>query len=228
LFLAHLLRHCTGSALAVIPHLGVRISAAFDHQPWEEIVNGRTVVGVFAFLSLSSGTAALAQGKPEAGTPMRPPPVPKEMDQLKVFVGNWRCTGEAPGPEPGKMRRTTSENVIKSDFGGFWQAVKHHEAKSKDSPLDFTAQGWWGYDAASKQFTGLFADSYGAWEARSSKGWEGDTLVWRGNLHGFRGNLETAFKHTFTRKTDKEIAEKFEVNMEGKWTTLEENTCKKR
>jgi hypothetical protein len=202
-------------------------------------VNGRTIVVAVAFLSLSSGAAALAQGKPEAakpaaagkpeaGKPMRPPPVPKEMDQLKVFVGNWKCTGEAPGPEPGKMRKATSENTIKADLGGFWQAVKHHEAKSKDSPMDFTAQGWWGYDAASKQFTGLFAGSYGAWEARSSKGWEGDTLVWRGNLHGFRGNVETAFKHTFTKKTDKEIAEKFEVNMDGQWTTLEENTCKKK
>ena len=26
---------------------------------------------------------------------MGPPPVPKEMEQLKVFIGTWKCTGQA-------------------------------------------------------------------------------------------------------------------------------------
>jgi hypothetical protein len=166
--------------------------------------------------------------KPEAAKPMGPPSVPKEMDALKIFVGDWRCTGEAAGPEPGKMHKSTSENVIKPDFGGFWQSVRHHEAKSKDNPAEFTAQGWWGYDATTKQFSGLFAGSYGVWDARASKGWEGDTLVWRGVLHNFMGNEETQFKHTFLKKTDKEIAERFEVRSGDKWSTLEENVCKKK
>jgi hypothetical protein len=191
-------------------------------------MNGRTVLGATALLALWSGANALGQGKPEAVKPMGPPPVPKEMDQLKIFVGEWKCTGEAAGPEPGKMHKSTSENVIKPDLGGFWLAVKHHEPKSADSPSEFTAQGWWGFEPATKQFYGLVASSYGVWDARSSKGWEGDALVWRGVLHGFRGVDETQFKHTFTKKTDKEIAEKFEVRWADKWSTLADNVCKKK
>jgi hypothetical protein len=202
-----------------------------------------SVVVAMASLVLSGGSAALAQGKPEAakpeaakpeagkpeaGKPTGPPPIPKEMDQLKVFLGNWKCTGEAAGPEPGKTHKSTSENVIKADMGGFWLSVKHHEPKSKDNPMEFTAQGWWGYDATTKQFVGLFAGSHGVWEARSSKGWVGDTWVWAGVLHAFMGNVETQFRHTFTKKTDKEIAEKFEARLNDKWTTLGENTCKKQ
>jgi hypothetical protein len=181
-------------------------------------MNGKTIARTVAFLFFVSEAVAFAQGKP----------VPKEMDQLKIFVGEWRCTGEAAGPEPGNTHKSTSENIIKTDLGGFWQAVKHHEPKTQDNPTEFTAQGWWGYDVSVKQFYGLFAGSQGVWDARSSKGWEGDTLVWRGVLHGFRGVDETQFKHTFTKKADREIAEKFEVRLNDKWTTLADNLCKKK
>jgi hypothetical protein len=206
-------------------------------------MKGTTFTVVLGALALAGGATALAQGKPEtkkpeaakpeagkaeAGKPMGPPPVPKEMDELKWFVGDWKCSGEAPGPEPGKTHKSTSENVVKPDLGGYWLAVKHHEPKSKDNPMEFTAMGWWGYDSLAKQFTGLFAGTYGAWETRTSKGWEGDTFVWTGKLHDVMGIPEAPLKHSFTKKGDKEGTEKFEVQVGGKWMTLGDNTCKKK
>jgi len=165
--------------------------------------------------------------KADAGKPMGPPPVPKEMDELKAFVGEWKCTGDATGPD-GKTHKVTADNVIKADLGGYWQHVKHHELKSKEHPMEFTAEGWWGYDASAKTFTGLFAGSYGASDLRTSKGWEGDTFVWTGDLHGFMGAAKTPCKHSFTKKSDKEVLEKFEVQMGGKWVPLQDNVCKKK
>jgi Protein of unknown function (DUF1579) len=171
--------------------------------------------------------AKLEAAKPDAGKPMGPPPVPKEMDELKSFLGDWKCTGEATGPD-GKTHKVTTENSIKADLGGYWQHVKHHELKSKENPVEFIAEGWWGYDATAKTFTGLFAGTYGAWETRTSKGWEGETLVWSGDLHGFMGIPKTPFKHSFTKKSDKEAGEKFEVQVAGKWVPLQDNVCKKK
>ena len=83
-------------------------------------MKGTTFTVVLGALALAGGATALAQGKPEtkkpeaakpeagkaeAGKPMGPPPVPKEMDQLKIFVGEWKCTGEAAGPASLKRAR---------------------------------------------------------------------------------------------------------------------------
>ena len=68
--------------------------------------------------------------------------------------------------------------------------------------------------------------NHGEWDTASAPGWEGDKLIWTGELSGAQGRI--AFHHTFTKKGDKEWAHLLELRLpDGKWIPAEELTCKK-
>jgi hypothetical protein len=66
----------------------------------------------------------------------------------------------------------------------------------------------------------------GEWDTASAPGWEGDKLVWTGELSGPMGRVP--FHHTFTKKSDKEWTHLLELRLpDGKWVPTADITCKK-
>ena len=70
------------------------------------------------------------------------------------------------------------------------------------------------------------AGSHGEWDTASATGWEGDKLIWTGELSGPAGRVP--FHQTFTKKGDREWTHLLEVRgPDGKWSQTEEVTCKR-
>jgi hypothetical protein len=173
--------------------------------------------------------AAAAPGP--AGVPASPPapPVakpPSELDQLKFLLGKWRCEGKqfaSPIFGPEHSFKALAEN--KADLDGFWDQFTYEEKKSKEHH-GFKVHGLWGWDQAGKHMVRAGASTDGNWDSATSPGLEGDQMVWTGEFSGPTGRL--SFKHTFTKKSDKEWGHTLEIkDPTGKWTPTEDVTCKR-
>jgi hypothetical protein len=185
----------------------------------------RAVVG----LSLLA-VPALAQDKPAAlpppakpGAPPAPPRPAPQLDQLKLFLGNWKCAGkQLATPMFGPEHAITGTASARLEADGFWQQVTYEETKTKDHP-GLKLVGLWGYDSAGKRFIRAFGGSMGEWDSATSVGFNADKMVWTGDLSGPMGRMP--FRQTFTKKSDKEWSFRFEVNAQGNWVPSSEVTC---
>jgi hypothetical protein len=167
--------------------------------------------------------AAPAGAKPAAPPPPKPAP---ELDAFKFFLGKWKCEGKAmASPMTGPEHAIKGSAEAKLEVDNFWQSFSYEEKKSKDHP-GLKVKGLWGYDQGSKRFVRAAIGNQGAWDTASAPGWEGDKLIWTGELSGPMGRIP--FHHTFTKKSDKEWMHILEVRgPDGKWAQAEEVTCKK-
>jgi hypothetical protein len=180
--------------------------------------------------AVPAGTAKTpppAGAKPAAPAPGTPPPVAKpapELDTLKSFLGKWKCTGKqfASPNGPEHAISATAEITLVTD--NFWQSFKYEEKKTKEHH-GLKVLGVWGFDQGSKRFVRAAGGTDG-WDTASAPGWEGDKLVWTGEISGPTGRMP--FHHTFTKQGDKAWSHALEVRgPDGKWTPFEELTCKK-
>jgi hypothetical protein len=162
---------------------------------------------------------AAAQDKADKAPP-RPAP---QLEQLKLFVGNWKCAGkQLPSPMFGPEHAFTGAASAKPEVDGFWQQFSYEEKKSKEHP-GLKLSGFWGYDTAGKRFIRGAGSNQGGWDSATSVGWNGDKMVWTGDLSGPAGRMP--FRQTFTRKGDKEWSFRLELNLQGQWVPLTDVTC---
>lgn len=180
---------------------------------------------------------ALAQPKPAAPAPAQPaapaqpkpgaPPAParpaEQLEQMKVFIGTWKCTGKQHAtPMFGPEHTFTGAASGKPEVEGFWQQFVYEEKKSKEHP-GLKLVGLWGWDQGGKRFIRAAASNEGAWDSASSVGWNGDKMVWTGDLSGPFGRMP--FRQTFTRKGEKDWTFRLELNPQGNWIPFTEVSC---
>src|SRR3954451_19297568 len=152
---------------------------------------------------------AAAPAMPAApAAPATPPvaarPAP-ELDTFKFFLGKWKCDGKAfASPLSPTEHGVKGSAEAKLEVDKFWQSFNYEETKTKEHP-GVKIRGFWGYDQGSKRYVRAAIANHGEWDTASAAGWEGDKLVWTGelsgNLSGSPGRLP--FRHTFTKKSDK-------------------------
>lgn len=153
-----------------------------------------------------------------------PPKPAAELDQLKMFVGHWTCDGKAPASPLGPERVTKTHAKITREHGGFWYVIHFGEEKSKDNPAT-DGVVFWGYDPSTKKFIGPGVDSMGGWFHETSAGWEGNKLNWQGD--GMMMGKKMAVRDFFEKKSDSELTHAAEVEIDGKWVKVGDETCKK-
>ena len=173
-----------------------------------------TLASVAGLLLVAS--SALAQQAPK--------PAP-EMSQIKYFAGSWKCTGDAPASPFGAAHKTESSLILKSDLDGFWYSGPLAEMKTASNTQPVRGMVHIGYDATGKQFAMVWVDNFGSWATEMSPGWQGDTMVWTGDMM-VMGEKDTA-RDTYVKKSDTEFTHKFELNMKGQWSPIVDETCKK-
>ena len=71
----------------------------------------------------------------------------------------------------------------KLEVDKFWQSFRYEESKSKEHP-GLKVRGLWGYDQGSKRYVSTAVGNHGEWNTASAPGWEGDKLVWTGEISG--------------------------------------------
>lgn len=168
-------------------------------------------------LILLLGASALAQDAPK--------PAP-EMAQVKYFAGSWTCSGEAPASPFGPAHKTQTTMMLKLDLDGFWYGGMVTELKTASNKNPVKGMLHLSYDASSKQYVLIWLDNFGSWATETSPGWQGDTMVWKGEQM-VMGEKATA-RDTFVKKSDREYTHKFELEMKGEWGTIIDETCKKK
>jgi hypothetical protein len=183
-------------------------------------MNQGTLRSVVAGLSLLA-LPALAEEKP--ATPRAAPKPPAQLDQLKVFLGNWKCTGkQLATPMFGPEHTFTGSASARPEVDGFWQQFTYEEKKSKEHP-GVKIVGLWGYDVGGKRFIRAGASNESDWDSATSVGFNGDKMVWTGDLSSPHGRMP--FRQTFTKKGDKEWSFRLELNTQGTWVPLTEVAC---
>ena len=172
-----------------------------------------------------------AKPAPAAAAPAAPPapptPAPELVAFAKNFEGNWKCDSKFPagamGPGSPEMNGKSTVS-IKKDLNGFWYKGLYEVKKSKTLP-GMKAQFSMGYDAGGKQILLTGTDSMGTgWFAGGPiQGGDSVTVVGDAYMMGMKSKV----RESMTKKSDKEVFHKFEVDMGKGFQSIGEDTCKK-
>lgn len=169
-----------------------------------------------ALLSLTLTTTLFA-----ADAPM-PKPSP-ELKQLTPFVGTFQCKGtETFG---GPTIHYTGSVTATWTLGGYWLDVRVRQNKSKENPAPFNGNSYIGYDEGDKKFEMFWADSTGGFQTAEFTGWVGDKLTWTGPAH--MGPMTAPGRDTFTKSGKNKMSHTFELEQNGKWVEVMNETCTK-
>jgi hypothetical protein len=181
-----------------------------------------------AALVAVSASRALAQDPPPAASPNRTLPAapPSELQALAVFAGAWKCEGTILGATDAPPQKTRATLTVAPDLDGFWLSGRQVREKTSGEARPRTRQFYWAFDSAMRQYVGGWLDSRGDWLTHTSRGWDGDKLVFVGHI--MTGPARRAARETFTRPADSGFTRSFEVLNELTWTRVAEETCRKR
>ena len=152
-----------------------------------------------------------------------PRPSP-EMAKLDFFEGNWTCQGKMNATPFGPAGTMTSTARIQDNLGGFWQSGTIKGTMEKMPP--FEGMFHTTYDPGAKQFVMLWVDNMGGWARSSTSGWQGEKMVYDGDTH-MPGQKPTKSRDTFA-KSGAAMKHTMEMQLDGKWVPLGEETCTKK
>ena len=177
----------------------------------------------------AKGTPAPVAAAP-AVAPAAPPPAPTPAPELtafaKNFEGNWKCESKFPAGAmgPGSPESSGKATVsIKKDLNGFWYKGLYEIKKSKTTP-GMKAQFSMGFDPGSKQVLLTGTDSMGGgWFAGGPI--QGDSVTTVGDM--FVMGTKSKVRESMSKKSDKEVFHKLEIDMGKGFQTVGEDTCKK-
>jgi hypothetical protein len=141
-------------------------------------------------------------------------------DQLDFFLGRWHGKGTffaTPWWSEKPIEMTTE---VTRELGDNWYLTRTAELASADNPNPLTAIYIWGYDAASQQFVAYWFDSRGGRATQTSPGWEGDTLIFNGEMTS--GGYTFPLRDTFVKHGDGAYHHLGEVALDEKWIPVDE------
>jgi hypothetical protein len=147
---------------------------------------------------------AAAKPAPAAKPAAMPAPKPAaELDALKPFAGNWKCTGVGVNPMDKSEYHYNAKLTIKPDLQNFWFSANYVQDKAKEGIPGFTGVGFLGYAAGQKKYVFSGFDTMGGSIHFTSTGPANNVIEWTGDMDmGPMGNVPSKF--TFTAGTDKD------------------------
>jgi hypothetical protein len=201
-----------------------------------------TRLGIVCAVVFTAGLAfaqAPTKGAPPKAEPVKPPAPPAdavpapaelppkpapELQELKAFAANWKCSGKGMAPDMSGEIDIKSTWKGKWVLGKHWIAVEYKEAKSKKNP-GFTGQAFLGIDSVNKKAFFAGVDDMGGMMATMAPLGSGTKWVFEGNMQMQAMKMNARF--TFEWKSDKEVAFTIEGKMGTEWKTMSSQTCKK-
>jgi len=169
---------------------------------------------------------ALAIAAPSLLAADAPPGPNPHLKELSYFAGNWQCTGTSfafMGTPEHKTSATVEAAWVLNDY---WLSLRYHESKTAINAHPFDVRVFWGWDEQTKKFSAGSVDNMGSYAIQSSSGWAGNKLTFDGDMHG--GGMTMKTRDVFTKVSATKVQHSAEVEMNGKWTKLDEETCTKK
>lgn len=189
---------------------------------------GRAVT-LASLVTLAPLAAAHAAG--DAAAPPAPPSPPAlpgpsiELKELDLFLGHWNCKGQVPASPMGPAHASETDVDITKALDGYWLTLDLREKRTAENPHPFAGLAHWGYDPGRKLFVERWVDSSGAYSEQTSAGWNGDTIVFVGDMLG--GEAKIPVRDNFVRKSKDELDHHGEAQFDGEWRTMVKDTCKR-
>jgi hypothetical protein len=143
---------------------------------------------------------------------------------LQPLSGDWNCTGIAFANEMGPEHPTKATVHSAWILNDKWLRVDYKEMKTVKNPHPIAAEMVMTYNEAEKKVASGCLDNMGGYCTEEAPGWDGDSLVLSGN--GNFGGKAMKVRDTFT-KGKGWIKHMGEVEANGSWMKLDEETCKK-
>ncbi len=190
----------------------------------EESMSRLRVTCVLTGIALAAtATLTLAQTGTEKKAAEAPKPAP-EIATLKAFDGNWTCHGDAPASPFGPAHKYTSTVQSHLGMNGFWQSGTIKMPPVAGMP---GMQGMYHmtYEPGAKEYVMLWVDDMGGFSKMTSSGWEGDKITFTGE--GTMGGQKMMGRDSFTKKADGSLLHTGEMQMDGKWVSMGDETCRK-
>ncbi|HTQ80589.1 MAG TPA: DUF1579 family protein [Thermoanaerobaculia bacterium] len=186
-----------------------------------------SAVAIFGAAALSATPAPPTADAPAPGAAPAAalPSPPAELSQLAYFAGNWSCKGQVEATPFGPQHPTQSKVSIRKEYGGFWNVGTYKEAKSATNPSPMSFEFIMGYDSAAKAFTMDGFDTFGSRSHQKASGWQDNKIVFDGESVG--NGTTTPARDTFTKKSASTLEHLGEIQVNGNWTKIDQETCKR-
>ncbi len=156
--------------------------------------------------------------------PAKTAPNPMLEAAFKDAAGNWTCTGTWNDPASGKSMTMTSKAKIAKALNGHQYTAEFSSPKAGDMPA-MKSNAEWHYDPISKGLVSTMVCDSGDVSRSTSNGVQGQTIIWMSE--GTMMGNPMKMRSTHTMKSAKEMAMVYEVEANGNWAKMGEETCKK-
>ena len=155
----------------------------------------------------------------------QPSSPPAELEQLSLFVGTWKCSGQMLGDGSHPAHPTSGAGRGARAVGDSWVRFAYDEAGGSGA-TPYSVAGFFGYDAGRKQFVQTIVDNYGGYLPSFSEGWRGDTLTFEGKIDA-PGQNPTVVRDTFVRKGPHAFLHFTQIRTsDGTWIKPGEEDCR--
>jgi hypothetical protein len=154
-----------------------------------------------------------------------PGPNPK-LKELKYFAGNWQCKGTGFAFMGTPEHKTSAMVEASWTLDGYWLTLRYHESKTAINAHPVDVRMFQGWDDQLKKLASGGVDNMGSYTIAYSTGWDGDKLTFDGDMHG--GGMTMKVRDTFMKMSATKLTHMGELEMDGKWTKLDEETCTKK
>jgi hypothetical protein len=148
-----------------------------------------------------------------------------KLKELQPFIGTFQCTGTAFASPMGPEHPTKATVNGRWVLGGAWLEIHYTETKTAKNPHPYDVIALWGYDEQPKAFVAGSVDNMGGYGTSQAPGWESDKLTFTGPLHG--GGMSSNARDIFTKVGKNEIDHEGEMEVNGVWTKLDKEVCKR-
>jgi hypothetical protein len=152
-------------------------------------------------------------------------PDPK-LRELDFLAGSWACTGTAFATPDMPQRATSAELTSQWDESGYWLSATYAEKRTVENAKPFRFTGFFGYDAEVKKLIVGGVDNNGGYSTGASDGMSGDAIVFSGPWH--MNGMTLNSRDTFRNLGKGKISHTGEIEMNGKWMKIGEETCTKK
>jgi hypothetical protein len=148
-----------------------------------------------------------------------------KLKELQTFIGTWQCTGTAFASPMGPEHPTKATVHGSWILDGSWAEVAYTEEKTAKNPHPYAVRMLLSYDTQPKAFVSGAADNMSGYSTAESPGWMSDKMTFTGPMHS--GGATMKARDIFTRVGTNEVRHESELEMNGKWVKLDQESCKR-
>jgi len=169
------------------------------------------------------GSIALTATTPSIETTPIPKPQKPDFSSMSWFVGTWNCTLKSSR----RQSPVSVTEVTTIDPTGYWMISKSSSKATSWSPPSNTTD-MMTHDSDPKRWVDILTGDFGTYDASSSPGWTGTTLVWTDLMFRPSSDVMAVKPTTQTKISDTKWAahSAFQQRSNARWITVD-NVCLK-